>query len=416
MGLVEYSIYFGCGILCLVLGFLLLAVRVAVGNVHPYRRAKKFLGVSALLNSVVCTVTVVLVLARFNHTLIDIYFVPMIYYGQLYLMCFSLLANFHSKRVNRRNRLCLFLPVVVITVAYAVCYHFSQGFLITPARYAAFIQTMPAFVVTHLLYAATLVVTCVCLYWMVKEARRYRRHIENYFSDAQLSSGMWTYYLVYVYVAYVVVLTLGVYFVDASLHCVFMMLNTFFLMAATMVMLNLHHTFFSTIPAVSLRDAEDEREEAAQRRPAKGGVGVAPQPQPAQQSDAPQSDDRTMQSIIDEWTQRRPLPYMRSGVTLAIVAGEMGVNVSLLSFFINRVYGVNFNAWLNRLRIVEVRRLLDADPTVPLADLAERAGFTDASAMGKVFKKFVGVTPSVYRSSGLPTSLQSIFLGTDFAD
>lgn len=383
MDLLDYSVFFGSGVACLVLGILLLFIRVAVGDVHPYRRAKKFLGLCAIINFIVNASIIALMAVGIDYRLLDGFFVPAVYYTQLYLMCFSLLAIYHSRRLTRRVRIIFQLPVVVITLAYAGCYLATNGLAVTSLRYAQFMEGMPARAITLVLYVALVATVVVCLHWMIGEARAYRRHIENFFSDEQFTDGMWTYRISYVYVGYVVMTMLGVFLPGDYLHVVFMAVNTLFMVLAVIVMINLHHTFFRTIPAVAVEERGDDGAESQEAEPKGEGEEM-----------------RSVETIVEQWTKRTPLPYMRGGVTLAMVAEEMGLSVGVLSFHINRYYGDNFNAWINRLRVEEIKRVLDGDKTVALADLAERAGFTDASAMGKVFKKIVGITPSAYRSQG----------------
>ena len=75
----------------------------------------------------------------------------------------------------------------------------------------------------------------------------------------------------------------------------------------------------------------------------------------------------------------------------------MGIDQRLLSGFINNMYRMNFNAWINMLRIEEVKRLISKRPEMTLVDIAAHTGFTDSSAMSKVFKKSESITPSQYK-------------------
>ena len=67
--------------------------------------------------------------------------------------------------------------------------------------------------------------------------------------------------------------------------------------------------------------------------------------------------------------------------------------------FLNNVYGMNFNLWINSLRVEEIRKMLDAGNKSSLSELAHLSDFTDASALSKAFKKIVGVSPTQYKAA-----------------
>lgn len=102
--------------------------------------------------------------------------------------------------------------------------------------------------------------------------------------------------------------------------------------------------------------------------------------------------------IINVWSTREEKPFMRPSITLIIVGREMGISPRTLSDFLNKVYDCNFNTWINRLRVEEIKRLLVESPHLSMAELAQLSGFTDASAMTKVFKRIAGETPTTYRT------------------
>ena len=83
-------------------------------------------------------------------------------------------------------------------------------------------------------------------------------------------------------------------------------------------------------------------------------------------------------------------------LTLGAIARTTSTGVFSLSRTFSAVMGVPFRTYLLRVRIARARELLQ-DGTVPVADVAERVGFRDPSWFNKVFKRYQGVPPSVYR-------------------
>lgn len=86
--------------------------------------------------------------------------------------------------------------------------------------------------------------------------------------------------------------------------------------------------------------------------------------------------------------------YLRSDLKISDVAREIATNRTYISRAVNRMVGTNFNAYLNRLRVEEARRIMNEDRSLTLDIVAERAGFTTASSFTKIYTKVRGVNPS----------------------
>ena len=75
------------------------------------------------------------------------------------------------------------------------------------------------------------------------------------------------------------------------------------------------------------------------------------------------------------------------------------INRTYLSNYINSTYGLNFNLWINHLRIEEAKQLMGQTPKRSLSEIAERIGFTDLAHFSKQFKLQEGVSPSEWRKN-----------------
>ena len=70
-------------------------------------------------------------------------------------------------------------------------------------------------------------------------------------------------------------------------------------------------------------------------------------------------------------------PYLKPELKISDLTGGLQTNRTYLSTFINRTYGMNFNAYINDCRLREMESLL-ADSTYAgecMTELAIRAGF-----------------------------------------
>lgn len=104
-------------------------------------------------------------------------------------------------------------------------------------------------------------------------------------------------------------------------------------------------------------------------------------------------------TIILEWATRADRPWLREGITINQVADDMKLHPRLLSRYINNVMKINFNQWINNMKVAEAKRIISESPDTSMADVAIKAGFTDATSMSKIFKQITGMPPSVYRNT-----------------
>lgn len=104
-----------------------------------------------------------------------------------------------------------------------------------------------------------------------------------------------------------------------------------------------------------------------------------------------------MEELVSFWVNLSPAPYLGENLTLAKVSSQIGVSQRLLSDYLNNTLNLNFNAWINTLRIGEVKKILVNEKQASLLDVAVRTGFADQSAMSKVFKKITGESPTEFQ-------------------
>ncbi|MEM1411032.1 MAG: helix-turn-helix domain-containing protein [Pseudomonadota bacterium] len=101
-----------------------------------------------------------------------------------------------------------------------------------------------------------------------------------------------------------------------------------------------------------------------------------------------------------ERLMRRGELFLEPDLTLPRLASAMGCTVNHLSQVINAGFGMSFFDWISRLRIERARTLL-VDPAhrdVPVLDIAFEVGFNSNSAFYSAFRKWVGKTPTAFRS------------------
>lgn len=88
--------------------------------------------------------------------------------------------------------------------------------------------------------------------------------------------------------------------------------------------------------------------------------------------------------------------FLNKDISLAVLAGQLESNTKYLSEIINTHYNVNFNTYINRLRINFIIEKLKTDPNFinyKISYLAESCGFSSHSSFATVFKSITGISP-----------------------
>jgi len=83
-------------------------------------------------------------------------------------------------------------------------------------------------------------------------------------------------------------------------------------------------------------------------------------------------------------------------VLLQDVAKELGVHPTAVTHWLQRKFSMSFSEHVSRIRIDKAKELLRRT-RLTVADIAQRVGIRDASNLGKLFRKFEGMSPLEYR-------------------
>lgn len=105
----------------------------------------------------------------------------------------------------------------------------------------------------------------------------------------------------------------------------------------------------------------------------------------------PETDDnllRTVHLLLAQWRAR--------SVTVAELAGELGFSESRLRVLFKQTAGIPLGAYIKNYRLNRAMALLRTS-ALPIATVAEEAGFGSPQAFSRIFKKETGRTPRSYR-------------------
>ena len=111
----------------------------------------------------------------------------------------------------------------------------------------------------------------------------------------------------------------------------------------------------------------------------------------------PSESKKQFEKLTEYMASERP--YLNDELTLPELASQMEFSVNHLSQIINQQTGSNFFDFVNGYRVEMVKQKLK-DPSLnhfSLLAIAFDSGFRSKASFNKVFKKFVGKTPSEYK-------------------
>ena len=394
--LLNFAIYLGNGVVYFVLGLVLLFLQVPQGfESIPYKRIRRFLAYSAFVNLATDAAILFMQYINADYLLLNHLFTPLMYYIQLNFIFRSLFNMIHSsERIanTQRSVVALILPVVAITLTYIGCFWLNDAdYPSFIKRYEAFTQTTVANTLRLSALAVIAVEFLYSAYKLVGECQRYQKQIDNYFTGQEEANGIRFIHSVYVIMAYLLFcITLFIFCKSVNVCLILTMIEAFIFIAVCIGVMNLENTYHHLDSAIHQHYIAEDTEIAQTK--------IAMEQPEQTRGPERQQEKSYIEDIIQEWTTRENKPYLKEGITLTKTAESMHVSARALSDFINSVYHVNFNTWLNTLRIEEIKRIIENDKNVTMMDLAFMAGFTDQSAMSKVFKRIVGETPSAYRN------------------
>ncbi len=105
--------------------------------------------------------------------------------------------------------------------------------------------------------------------------------------------------------------------------------------------------------------------------------------------------DKLKQQVIDEKY------YLKPGVNIEELAQHLKIGRTTLSVLINKEEGINFNFWMNTLRINEAKKLLAANPDFSIAQVSEMVGFSEQSNFSRQFKLITQQSPSEWKQQNI---------------
>lgn len=385
MGLrfIEILTYLGSGVLCLVTGALL--VFVDNGNSEQskgYMKVKAFVALAAFLDTILSFIFLYFLSKDYSYLCINTFLAPLVFYFQVFMATTSLLMLFRSPNMSKHLMYIFIWPVVILTLCHGVGYLVEFGLVFDIPSYISYVNTTYSMVVSMLMYMVILVViTCLAVI-LLRAVKKYNRTLENYYAEYPELSGKRLDSVVLAFFLYGILSLINLLSFSRPVVVGSVIVASVFFVVFAVALVNLQRLFSLVSPAFAYE----------QQKP------VEEQSEPASPEQPEVSESMSIDDAVSCWTSRQDKPYLKRGITVASVSAEMKISPRVLSDYLNNVYEVNFNTWINTLRLEQAAEMMLENPKLPFKDLYAKVGFSDLAAFAKAFKKCYGMAPGQFRT------------------
>lgn len=105
--------------------------------------------------------------------------------------------------------------------------------------------------------------------------------------------------------------------------------------------------------------------------------------------------------LVLQQAMERDRIFLNPALNLESVAAHTGLTPKTISAVLNQYAGKSFNEWINEYRLTEFKTRLNESSLqqLTISGIASECGFNSQATFQRIFKQFVGVTPTEYLKS-----------------
>jgi AraC-like DNA-binding protein len=291
---------------------------------------------------------------------------------QATLITLTLITLINPQYITKKLIYNLLMPVPVFIIAYTVVVSKWGDIRITTFSELIKAVVHPAIIIRELFLLYYVYQLIYLTYIFHLQISRFKQNIDDYFADnyqLHLTGVMYSFYAA---------LTVGIFalascFMFTALSVlIFTIAYTLFYLAFGIYYIQYPRTFIKIEKAIYQTNSQDDESVKTAKRfnwiELKGKI------------------------IHEKY-------YLKAGVNIEEMALYLKIGRTTLSNFINSEEGMNFNQWINTLRVEHAKNLLIEYPTHNLSEIAEMVGYSESSNFSRQFKLITNESPSVWRQN-----------------
>jgi AraC-like DNA-binding protein len=353
---------------CLVMAVVFLSLPIPINNgIIKYRNSLRFLFGAYLLLGLLKIYTIVFNIEIVNFLAIENLLIAAL---QAILFTLTLITLINPQVITLRYINGKILPLLILLLIFG-CTSMLWGNPNTPS-FTMLKELMwhPTVIVREI----TLIFYIYLLITLTKEFRtqekKYQIDIDNYFSDNSSIQLRWVKYCFYAALTAGLAALLSFVHVSENFYIILDVTFTVFYLFFGIYYIQYPRTFIIIEPAIiALENSENE----FHKNPKRNNWAIL-----------------KAQIITEKY-------FLRTGVNIEDMAKHLKIGRTTLSTMINSEEKVNFNTWINLLRIEEAKYLLTENPKLNLSQIAEKLGYTESSNFSRQFKLITNKSPFVWR-------------------
>lgn len=377
MTFLPFTFYLINDAIYLIIGIMLLTVKSYSNYANAYSRIKQSIACVAFIE-----VIKNIIISYFTYKGNDLFFlnsftIPLIYYVQLLIITSSILNLIHLRFTKTHKFYLFFIPVLFLLIGYIIVYSTWQNpnSFFSIKSYASFTSSKTSKIFSKTIYIIIALEIMIYLYQVFKTEELFKREPAN-ISQNNTKKDNTSNTISYLFLGYLILSASNFVITNTAFNYITQCINASLFIIAAISIMNLNIQPIYNIDPVINQYSETIKA--------------------TEEYDAI-SRDRNLNLTLSEWTKRPEKPFLNDDITLASVAESLNVSPRLLSGYLNQIHTTNFNTWINKLRIQEVKKLIDDNSHMTLAQIAIQTGFTDQAAMTNTFKRLTNMTPSEYK-------------------
>lgn len=377
---VQTATYLINGGTSLTLGILLLTLKPFQGTESKaYRTIKQYLAYTAFIDVLIDAVMLYVIFRGIGNGFPDSFALPAAYWCQVFFLASATLMLLKEDAAYGRSLRWGIYPLGVLMLLFLVGFAaFRAGHGDIPAPLTQYCRTDWYAGLTIAAHTLLLLAVLGSFVLIAMAARRFSLNVVNFYSgDDAVKIGRVRQFFT-IYGAYITVTTLNMFLFGETLSLVCISLRAVLKLLNVIMVFNMEPLFMG--PGQKMTDF-DVAEEAEKEEPLRAEI---------------------VESAMKRWLNSKDKPYLKEGLALPDVADQMGISGLQLSYYLNHYLGVNFNSWINRLRIGEAKRLMEANPQMQISDVASAVGYSEIAVFSRNFKKAEGITATEYRKRCAP--------------
>jgi len=338
-------------------------------GLHKYRISLRFLAGAYLVIALLKTAAMI-----FKIVPVDLISMERLTISSLQATLFtiSLITLIHPHMINRRFIYSQMLPVLIINILYLLVSSHRGNPVIPDITALIKLAGHPSVLVRELFVLFYIFQIYYLSRLFLQKIRHYEKEIDNFFSEPYRLYLPWVRYCFYAAFSVGISVLISCFIENESIVLTFNVVYALFYLVFGICYIQYPNTFVSIEPAIY--------------------------PSVSLSADNQKNKKRLVWNELKEIILTEKY-YLLPEVNIEDMARHLKIGRTTLSKFINNEENMNFNAWINSLRIDEAKKLLFNHPDYNLIEISELVGYSESSNFSRQFKQITNESPSLWRQN-----------------